>query len=367
MDILWFANIAVVFLLCVIFAGFLIPQILLIAYRKQLYDIPDERKVHKIAVPRLGGMAFTLVIFFSITLIFGCNIYFGHEDVVSYASSELLELLFSFCAIILLYIIGIADDLVGIRYTAKFFVQIVCGIMLVVGGLYINSLHGMFAVHTLPMWISAILSVVVVVFILNAINLIDGIDGLASGLSIVAFVTYGVTFWLTGEYIYSMLAFANLGVLVPFFWYNVFGKAETHTKIFMGDTGSLTIGISLCMLSFKLLQCVPTEASAGYPNPFVIAFAPLIIPCFDVIRVYFHRIRTGKSPFLPDKNHIHHKLLAVGMPQHLTMISILAASLALTFLNCVGSMYININILFLFDVLIVTGCNIYLTKRINRQ
>ncbi len=366
MDKIWLINISAVFLLCVIAAGVLIPQILLIAYRKKLFDEPDERKIHSLPIPRLGGMAFTLVIFFSLAFVFGVNMVCGNTSILPGIRDEITVIAFGFCAIMLLYIVGIADDLVGVRYRAKFVVQIFAAAMLIAGGLYLSNLHGFLWFNTLPIWFAIPLTILVIVLIINAINLIDGIDGLASGLCSVAFVTYGITFLKTEEYMYAAIAFANLGVLLPFFYYNVFGSAENHTKIFMGDTGSLTTGISICLLSFKIIDCVPVGTGA-YPNPFVIAFAPLIIPCFDVIRVYFHRIRTGKNPFLPDKNHIHHKLLAVGMKPSIAMPVIIGFSLFLVFINCILSMHIDVNIILAIDVVVITGINMGLSRKIRRR
>ena len=117
-------------------------------------------------------------------------------------------------------------------------------------------------------------------------------------------------FFMLHQYVYAMLAFATLGVLVPFFYYNVFGNAKHGRKIFMGDTGSLTIGMMLCFLSLKLTMC-GLDDNTGNVHPMVLAFSPLLVPCCDVVRVYLHRVRNGKNPFLPDKNHIHHKLLAL--------------------------------------------------------
>ncbi len=366
MDTIWLINITSIFLLCVIIAGLLIPQILLVAYRKNLFDEPDERKIHKMPVPRLGGMAFTLVIFFTLALVFGVNMVCGNTGMLSDIRNEITVILFGFCAVMLLYIVGIADDLIGVRYCAKFVVQILAAVMLIVGGIYLSDVHGILWIRTLPIWLALPATVLVIVFIINAINLIDGIDGLASGLCSVAFITYAFTFLKTGQYVYAAIALANLGVLLPFFCYNVFGRAENHTKIFMGDTGSLTTGISLCLLSFKILDCVPTEAGT-FPNPFVIAFAPLIIPCFDVIRVYFHRIRHGNNPFMPDRNHIHHKLLAIGLKPSVAMPVILATSLFFVFVNCVASMWLNVNVILLFDIAVVTGVNMWLSKEIKNR
>ena len=203
------------------------------------------------------------------------------------------------------------------------------------------------------------------VFIINAINLIDGIDGLASGLCSIACLFYGLTFLMFHQYIYAMLAFATLGVLVPFFYYNVFGDAEHGKKIFMGDTGSLTVGMMLCLLSFKLTMC-GTDDNTVHINPMVLAFSPLLIPCCDVVRVYLYRVRNGKNPFLPDENHIHHKLLAVGMKQRNAMITIISVSTIFILFNIFLSLYLNVNWIVLIDILIWTFANIWLTKRIGK-
>lgn len=216
-----------------------------------LFDQPDERKIHQGAVPRLGGIAFKPVVFFSIALMFGLCQFFGYGNMFDGISAESRPLAFSFCCVMLLYLVGMADDLIGIRYKAKFAVQIMCGVMMIAGGMWISNLHGLFGIHEVAAWFGYPLTILVIVFIINSINLIDGIDGLASGLCGVATLFYGMVFFLLQEYIYAVLSFATLGVLVPFFYYNVFGDANKQKKIFMGDTGSLTTGMVLCVLSLK--------------------------------------------------------------------------------------------------------------------
>ena len=365
MSLIWIVNILSVFFLCVFFAGIVIPQILLIAFRRRLFDEPDERKIHQCAVPRLGGMTFKPVVFFSFILLLALNVSTGHDELLKEIGAEALPLAYAFCAIIMLYLVGIADDLIGVRYRAKFFIQIVCGIMLVAGGVELSDLHGMLFIHSMPTWISIPLTVFVTVFIINAINLIDGIDGLASGLCSIAFLFYGLTFIWFHQYLYAMLAFATLGVLRPFYYYNVFGTAEKGRKIFMGDTGSLTIGIMLCFLSMQVSHLSATTSPHHF-NPFVMAFAPLLVPCFDVVRVYLHRVRNGKNPFLPDKNHIHHKLLAIGMRQRTAMVTIVLSSIVLTFLNILFSAYINSSLLLCMDIALWTMANIHITRKIRR-
>ena len=421
--IFWIVNCSIAFLICVFCAGIIIPQILLIAFRKRLFDLPDERKIHHCAVPRLGGIAFKPVVFFTVALLLGINMVMGHSEMLSEIENDVRPLAFAFCSIMVLYLVGMADDLIGIRYRAKFVIQILCGMMLIAGGIYIDNLYGILGIHSVPLWLGYPLTILFVVFIINAINLIDGIDGLASGLCSIACLLYGLTFLmfhqyiyamlafatlgvlvpffyynvfgnaehgkkifmgdtgsLTGsiacllygltflmfhQYIYAMLAFATLGVLVPFFYYNVFGNAEHGKKIFMGDTGSLTVGMMLCLLSLKLTMC-GTDDNTVHINPMVLAFSPLLIPCCDVVRVYLHRVRNGKNPFLPDKNHIHHKLLAVGMQQRSVMIIVISVSTVFILFNILLSLYLNVNWIVLVDILIWTFTNIRLTKRIGQ-
>lgn len=360
----WIINSVLVFVISAFCAGVLIPQILLISFRKQLFDIPDERKIHQGVVPRLGGIAFKPVVFFSVAFLLGISQLFGYGEFLDGILSESRTLAFGFCAIMILYLVGIADDLVGVRYRAKFVIQICCGLMVIGGGLWINDLYGLLYLHEIPDWIGYILSIFAVVFIINAINLIDGIDGLASGLCGVAVLFYGVVFLLMHEYIYAMLSFATLGVLVPFFYFNVFGNPIKQKKIFMGDTGSLTVGMMICILSLRMVHHFPSDLLEIQANPFILAYSPLIIPCFDVVRVYLHRVKNGKNPFLPDKNHIHHKMLAIGMRQRTAMITIVFLSVCFTLCNILLSRYMDVTLLLTLDVAVWTTGNLWLTRRI---
>lgn len=365
--VFWTANAITVFAVCAFFTGLLIPQILLISFRKQLFDCPNERKIHQGVVPRLGGIAFEPVMLFSIALMCGLCQLFGYNYMMEEIVTESRPLAFSVCCIIILYLVGVADDLIGVRYKAKFIIQITCGLMMIAGGIWISNLHGLFGINELPIWLGYPLTVFVIVFIINSINLIDGIDGLASGLCGAAMLFYGVIFLFLHEYTYAVLSFATLGVLVPFFYYNVFGDVNKQKKIFMGDAGSLTIGMMLCVLSLKLLQNPSVGTLAGSPNMFILAYSPLFIPCLDVVRVYLHRVRNGKNPFMPDKNHIHHKLLAVGMRQRVAMVTIIAVSVLFSLCNILLSRYIEVTILLLADLFAWTLLNIWLTKKMRAK
>ncbi|MCM1504963.1 MAG: undecaprenyl/decaprenyl-phosphate alpha-N-acetylglucosaminyl 1-phosphate transferase [Muribaculum sp.] len=361
----WLINCLVACALCVLLAGVVIPQILLIAFRKQLFDVPDERKIHTSLVPRLGGIAFAPVIMFSMSLLLGLSIICGVSMLEEY-TDQVKPISFGFCTVMMLYLVGMADDLVGIKYRAKFVAQIICGIMFILGGLWLYDLYGFLFINTIPNWLGWPLTVLVSVFIINAVNLIDGIDGLASGLSGIACLYYGLMFLYFGEYVFAMVSFATLGVLIPFFFFNVFGDPAKRKKIFMGDTGSLTIGALLCFFSMRIADCNQSESMTA-ANPIVLAFSPLIVPCFDVVRVYLHRVRNGRNPFLPDKNHIHHKLLAIGMRQRMAMVSIISVAIILTLVNILCSAFVNINLIVLGDILIWTGINIGLSRMARRR
>lgn len=354
-------------LLSVLFAGILIPQILLVSYRRKLFDMPDERKIHRGTVPRLGGIAFTPVILFSVSLLLGMSILMGNTDMENMMRINAQAISFGLCALLLMYLTGMSDDLIGVRYRAKFVVQILCAVLLIGAGMYVNDLHGIIGLGHISPWFGIPLTILIVVYVVNAINLIDGIDGLASGLSSAAFIIYGTAFLMIGKPIFAMLSFACLGVLIQFFYYNVFGSAERKKKIFMGDTGSLTIGLLLAFLGLALLQWSPDKFPTFRTNPMILAVSPLIIPCFDVVRVFLHRVRRHGNPFLPDKTHIHHKMLAIGLNQRLAMVLIVVASITFSIANILLSRYVEVNLLLILDILLWTLANLWLTRHIRSR
>lgn len=348
------------FVVSALLAGFLIPKILLIAFRKNLFDVPDERKIHHMAVPRLGGLAFVPTLIFAFSLVLGIDLLSNQVYVLHVFGRSINQLIFSLCALLLLYLVGVADDLIGVRYRAKFMVQVLCSGLIVTSGLYINNLHGLFGIHEIPYWVGVLVTVLVVVFITNAINLIDGLDGLASGLCAVGLAFYGVLFYYFGYYPFALIAFSMLGVIVPFFMYNVFGKPEKSQKIFMGDTGSLTLGFILSILCIKILSTQPMWGLYR-TNPVILAAAPLLIPCLDVVRVFFHRIINGSNPFLPDKSHIHHKLMQLGLKPYSAMITIIASALIIGSIDILVSPYINVTLLTIINFVLYLGINYLLS------
>ena len=269
--------------------------------------------------------------------------------------------MFLVCGLTLLYLTGITDDLIGVRYRQKFVIQILCACFFSISELWINDLYGLLGIYAIPNWIGIPFTILTIVFITNAINLIDGIDGLASGLSSVALLVFGLLFIEKGLWMYSMLAFSTLGVLVPFFYYNVFGNAERARKIFMGDTGSLTLGYILSFLAIKYSQNNP-EVISNTKGTFLIAFSTLIIPAFDVIRVVMVRLRNGKSPFEPDKNHIHHKFLAMGFTPRKAMIIIILISCAFSAVNILLIPWVNNTVILIGDIVAWIALNLWWDK-----
>ena len=301
--------ILIAFTISAYIARLIIPRILLISFRKKLFDIPDERKVHKRAIPRLGGVSFFPTILLSCSAVLALRTLTGYGISVLTASYILPEFLVLVCGMVLLYLTGIADDLVGVRYRQKFVIQIICASLFPVVGLWVNDFYGLFGVNMIPAWFGIPFTIITVVFITNAINLIDGIDGLASGLSSASLLVFGFLFMEKGLWIYSMLAFSTFGVLVPFFYYNVFGSAEHARKIFMGDTGALFLGFTLAVMSVQGVFKLHTVIS------FLVPLSIFALPLLDTTVAIIRRVAHGKSPFSPDRGHLHHKLVDMGFTQ----------------------------------------------------
>ncbi len=337
------------FLFAVSLGMVIIPRILVISHKKRLYDVPDARKVHTMPVPRLGGLSFFPVILMSMFLVIGFRLYFWDMDVSGLSFNMLYEYLFLFVGMTLLYLVGVCDDLVGVGYRYKFAVQIAAALLLVLSGNWFDSLGGLFGIYSVPAWIGMPFTVFIGVYITNAINLIDGIDGLASGLCCIALSVLSVIFFLRGQYVYALLAICTLGILMPFWCYNVFGNANRGHKLFMGDAGSLTLGY---VISFLIIHMsVTNEVSPTLSNPYmVIAFSTVLVPLLDVIRVVLHRLREHKNPFLPDKNHFHHKLLRTGMRVRMVMVCIIAISAFFILLNSSLAWRIDITYLFFLNL-----------------
>lgn len=355
------------FVSAVILGRIIIPNILIISLRKRLFDVPDERKVHKRPIPRLGGVTFFPVILFSLCVFTAVRLMTGHGPAETSTTDLVCEFLFLTGGLTLLYIVGIADDLIGVRYRKKFLVQIISAAMFPLSGLYINNFYGLFGIYLIPAEVGIPLTMLLVVFITNAINLIDGIDGLASGLSMVALLVFGVLFVHFRMWSYAMLAFVTVGVIIPFFSYNVFGSADLGRKIFMGDTGSLTLGYILSFFVIKYCMYEPDMLLTMKTSPVLVSFSVLMVPCLDVIRVVLRRACNKRSLFMPDKTHIHHKFLAMGFSPRRALVTIQLMSACFCAFTIVAILYMNNTLVFVIDVVVWTLLNLWFDHVINRK
>ncbi|MGL5920234.1 MAG: MraY family glycosyltransferase [Bacteroidales bacterium] len=266
------------------------------------------------------------------------------------------EVLIRFSALcvgaMILYLVGTKDDLIGVDYKFKFGMQILSGILMAMSGISPDSFGGGEAFRNLiPPALIGPACVFICVYITNSINLIDGIDGLASGLALIAFITMGTLFLIGGEVIYAILSFSATGTLIPFFCINVHKSFSDNSKLFMGDTGSLTLGYLLSFLYLSLCSNTgtfnPTNERFHY-----IALGALIIPLFDVVRVVLLRLRLRKPPFAPDRNHIHHKLMRAGMTDRSTLITLLIFSVFYILCNYILTDYFYGYIVLIIDIFI---------------
>ncbi|WP_320052588.1 MraY family glycosyltransferase [uncultured Acetobacteroides sp.] len=342
-------------LICLTFAisaaiGFIIvPRIVIISRRKGLFDFINERKVHTKQVPRLGGVSFLPALLFSVSFVMGIRYLVGIEVADNISHNVLVETLFLLCSLVVLFFIGLADDLISVSFRYKLLSQVLVAVLMIASGVYVDNMHGFFGMHEIPNWVGYILTVILVCFVINAINLIDGVDGLASGLSSIALASLGVWFLEQHLFVYSMLAFAMLGVIIPFFIYNVFGGKN---KIFMGDTGSLLIGYLIAFLSAKLCMISVSGPVFEFRGAPIFIFAILFIPLFDAARVFVERMRAGKSPFYPDKTHIHHKFLALGFSHRQTMVSIVLVEVVVIVVDIILSQYLDITLMFFANIVL---------------
>ena len=222
---------------------------------------------------------------------------------------------------LMIYLIGILDDIIGIKASHKFIIQGISAILLPLCGLMITDLNGIFGIHEIPIWIGYPFTMLLIMTIVNAINLIDGIDGLASGLCILILSAYAYVFAINNHPIIASLNIAIVGTLVVFFCFNVFGRVG-HMKIFMGDAGSLFLGYVCAYMSIKSLMRPIAPIDCG-EEQMLISVTLMLIPTMDVVRVFFQRWINGYDIFEADKTHIHHLFMATGLSMHRTLLALL--------------------------------------------
>jgi len=301
-----------------------IPSIIKVAIIKHLYDTPDERKSHYDVIPTLGGV--------------------GVLGALSF-----------------MFMLGAKDDIVELVANKKFIGQIfAASIVVILGDIRLTSLYGLFGISTIGDYTSYALSIITIIFIINAFNLVDGINLLAGSIGIVATATFGTWFIFHAFFDYAILAASMSGALFAFLKYNY-----TPAKIFMGDSGSLSLGLLVSVLAIQFIErnemVLAATINNGLYDPVLITAAPamaiavLIIPLYDTLRVFTMRLLNKKSPFIADRNHIHHKLLDNGFTHVQATILLVVVNVSFIvstyFLQFLGNMYLMILQLFVATAL----------------
>lgn len=301
-----------------------IPVIVTISKEKHLYDEPNERRINKTVIPNLGGVAFFI----------GVSI----ATLLSLHQLEFIDFRYIQASLIILFFIGIKDDILIISPRKKFIAQVLCALILIVpGGIRFTHLHGILGLEQIDYALSIFISLLAIVSIINAVNLVDGIDGLAASIGIFSSIIFGIKFLITGNDAYAILSFAIVGSLLAFLWFNVWGSTN---KIFLGDTGSLILGLLIAIQVIKYNEFALTTTPQEIAFSPIFSLAILATPLADMIRVFTIRILKGKSPFAPDLGHIHHRLLKLGFKHFTSTIIIvmtngfiIALAFAFRFLN----------------------------------
>ena len=323
------------FFICYLF----IPKLIVFAIKHRLFAPRTERAIHKGDIPSLGGIVICFSCIFSLIL-----------------WSNIQEMKFILISLLIIFIIGILDDLLSLSPYKKVIGQIIAILIIIyLKDLRIESMHGTLGIYNLPHFVSTLFTVFVFIVITNGFNLIDGIDALAPSIGLISSIGFGLISFMMGFHAFSVISFILSGALIAFLKYNIH-----PAKIFMGDTGSLVVGMILSILAVQTISngLIFRGTVFNDKGP-LIAIALLSLPLFDSLRVFLNRIYYRRNPLFPAKDHIHHALLALGLSHNVTVFILcliscisIVASLLLLKLNLNISIFILalINYSFMFIV-----------------
>jgi UDP-N-acetylmuramyl pentapeptide phosphotransferase/UDP-N-acetylglucosamine-1-phosphate transferase len=275
---------------------FAIPAIISVAEQKKLFDVPDARKLHTRPIASLGGIGIFSGFFLA--------------SILGISVKAYPEFQYFFAASTIIFFVGINDDMIALTAMRKIIGQLLAAAILIhLGDIRITSMHGIMGITELPDSVSLAFSYMTIIVIINAFNLIDGIDGLAGTLGMLTTSVFGAYFLMANMPGYSVLSFAMTGSLLAFLIFNY-----NPAKIFMGDTGSLLLGLVNAILVIKFIT-VADSVNVVLPMESAVAvgFSILMVPLADTVRVFAIRIFQGRSPFSPDRRHFHHLLLDRGL------------------------------------------------------
>lgn len=279
------------------------PLIIKLAYKKQLTDNPNHRKLQKRPIPVVGGMSVYLS--FVVGLFF-CNVFYPTD-----------RLYVVVAAMSIMFFLGLLDDMLDLSFKLKFVVQFGVIFMLWTFDYRLDTFVGLFGVTDIPMVWSCLLSLFAGVGLMNALNMIDGVDGLASGLGILTNTICGIYFITHNDPLFALLTLVFVGALVPFYVCNVFSHKY---KMFIGDSGSLIMGTLAYVLTCRIIHTPHMDWNDQYCVAMM--FAIYALPVFDTLRVMGVRLMHGNSPFKPDRTHLHHIFVDLGYP-HIMITTIL--------------------------------------------
>lgn len=320
-----------------------IPSLIKVAILKRLFDEPGARKLHTRMIPTIGGIIIFAATIFSFALWFPSGSFIPEGNLpetisnVKYTSDlqqaqlAMDDFKYILATVLILFFVGVKDDIIGTAPIKKLAAHIVVGMILVMmADVRLSGLHGIFGIYEIPEWASVFLSLFTIIVIINAFNLIDGVDGLAAGIGLIVCLAFGIWFHFAGDAVMSMLSFALAGALFGFLFFN-FNPA----KIFMGDSGSLTIGLIIAVLAIRLIEFKPgsiennllTEVSKP-----IFAMSVLVYPLVDTLRIFIYRLVRGVSPFSADRNHIHHQIIDLGLSHRQTVLVLYAVNIFVIFL-----------------------------------
>lgn len=339
-------GVFMVFALALYISYRIYPVILSIAYKKGLVATPVDRSSHKKETPNLGGIGLFISFLVSISL---AGAFFKFTGV------ELSHLLAIISSVTILFSLGILDDLVGVTPLKKMSSQFLAAVVVILmANMKIDNLYGVFGLELLPYWLSFVVSVFAFIFLINAFNLIDGIDGLAGSQGIIICFSLSVFFILSNNLFLSLISVTLTASFVGFLIFNL----SNRKKIFMGDSGSLFIGFLMLTLVFSFLHVDIGALQAYTPNKLIFAFTLFAFPILDTTRVFFLRVIKGQSPFTADKNHLHHKLLELGLSHKKATLLIALLSV---FVICFSLLFKDINPSYQFVASATIACVVFYT------
>ena len=335
-----------------------LPWILRHAYSRGLYTLRgDERGDRKPL--RLGGAIFAPSTLIGLTL----SMVLMNEGEDLNQSMKTSSMLLG-CGVMMIYIIGLLDDLFGLSVKIRFFIQIIAACSLPLCGLYFTDLHGLFGIDVISVEIGVLMTVLFTVCTINAVNMIDGIDGLVSIYAMLCLLCFGYCFCDSANLIYGYIAAAMIGSLVVFLCFNLFGSIEKKTKTHMGDSGSMMLGFSLAYLSVKYI-CSEHDSSIDTEGRVILCMSMLFVPCIDLCRVLLERLFAGEHPFKSDKRHIHYQIMFAGIYGRMTLLCVIALMLVIAISNLISALLgCSVTLIFVLDVLLYSIFMGLLTLRI---